>query len=227
LKNLDAYSFDVPNGGLLLSSEPFPDGNMLYYTSQLLFLTKSNDLGVCLKTGVQMATLYTMGIQACQVKEGLYSRYPTTLSNTSVDDYLGLGCLTTYAHEILTYGREHFGFYNVLYPKITFAQWLFRFQGLWQHLKISSRNFIGPLGRLIWAVSIFLSARKPLSDQDSWIQSHLMVLAYKRSGLKSIICNLASKYFLYRKHDVSTSEIMHAYCGIADHPLVEAWKPYA
>ena len=72
---------------------------------------------------------------------------------------------------------------------------------------------------------MYLAAQKPITEKDNWVLSHVMVLTYERSSLKSYICNLAVKYWRSKKTK-TTSQIMSEYTGIPDHPLVKAWIPY-
>lgn len=212
--NLEKYSFPVTNGGLLLSTEPFPNGNMLGATAQLSFLL-----------GDKIPIAYFIGMDYCERTPGTFSRYPNTLEDTSVDDYLSLACSKAYANDIYSLALERFGFITVFWPVTTYNQWILRFQGFWQHTKISAGVKVGPLGRLIWALSIILAAKKPMNNQDSWMQSHLMVLVKERRGWKSWIGDLAVSYWR-KKKVMTTSEIAAEYIGVKDHPLVEAWKGY-
>lgn len=218
ITNLDKYSFPTPNGGLLLSSQDCPNGNMVGYTAQLLFLAKD-------RIPEEMYHKYTLGLEACEYNN-VYSRYPNNPENTSVDDYLALCCIPEYAQRLHLEGIVHFGFFDVHFPKVSFNAFLFRFQGLWQHMKVGAGHLIGPVGRAIWAASVYLAAKEPFGNQDNWLESHLMVETYKRSGKSSFLMDLACNFWYNKKGDMKTSEIFAKYCNIPDHPLVQAWEPY-
>jgi hypothetical protein len=218
--NLDKYSFPTPNGKLL-STQDFPNGNMVGYTSQLLFLTQFTDA-----LSLEQVQEFFNGLIDCGAFSGVVSRKPGELSNTSVDDYLSLACNPVFAIKMLKYGRAHWGFFDLNYPKVSFAQFLYRFQGMWQHAKISAGEPLTNLGKLIWAVSLMISAHKPFSWQDAWIQSHLMVLIKERRNVNNPIMDYAVNYWRRRKGSKTTSEIYADYMGFADHPLVEAFKPF-
>jgi hypothetical protein len=230
LKNLAKYTTWVSERATLLSTEPFLNGNGLYATGQLLFLAQSR-LPI-----YDAYALYPNGIELCRDPHtGAYARRPDLLENTSVDDYLAITCDEYIAQELLKDSRANWGFldvHNAIVPGINWAQFIFRFQGLWQHMRVSAGERLGLLGQAIWAVSIVLAARKPLTNQDSWIQSHLMVLTYGRrsrdgnSALIHWLMDLAVSYWRKKKGTTTTSSIMAAYCGDPEHPLVEAWEPY-
>ena len=218
MTNLEKYTFPTRNGQLL-STESFSNGNMLRSTAELLFLTKLNN-----ELSPKLRQEYFYGIYDLEQEPGLYSRYPDSVQNSSVDDYLLIGTDRLFASEILSYARYHFGFVDVNKKK-DFKQFFPRFQGLWQHLRISANENVGILGQLIWSISLYLAAQKPITEKDNWVLSHVMVLTYERSSLKSYICNLAVKYWRSKKTK-TTSQIMSEYTGIPDHPLVKAWIPY-
>lgn len=212
--------------GLLLSTEDHPNGNMLRSTGEIL-ITSSYNLSPWLRL-----QLYR-GISDCAVKKGLYSRYPNSVENTQVDDLLGIGCDPLTAMFILDYARSHLGFYDVGGPETSLLdklrrlgkQWIFRYQGLWQHLKMSAGENLGLLGRLIWAASIFVAARKPITDQDNWVLSHMMILVKERRVFRSWLCSRAVRYWRSKKTK-PTHQIMAEYIGNPEHPLVEAWKEH-
>lgn len=224
LTNLDKYSFPTKSGGLLLSSQTVPNLNMLNYTAQLLFLAKNDDLTP------EQKFQYFAGIIDCEKPEGMFYRSPTNSDDTSVDDYLALSCHKQLAIDILD--NSTWGFVSV--KPITWKQrllpffqkqWLYRFAGLWTHMKISAGYRVWPLGRFVWALSIFLAAREPMSSQDSWMESHLMILTKRQRGWKSWLGDKAVQYWL-KKKTKPTSQIFAEYSGISDHPLVDAWIPY-
>lgn len=221
MDNIVNYTFPSKMG-LLLSTEPHPNGNMLGATSQYIFLTSDLLFGLSL----EMRVPYFMGISACEKPLGAYFRGPDSTDNTSVDDYLEICLLPLAAQRCLSNARRSLGFIDVNFPKVSFSQFMFRFQGFWQHMKISAGACVWPLGRVIWAVSIVMAARQPFSNQDSWIESHLMILLKERRGWHSFIGDLAVSYWRKKKGNMTTAQIMADYCKIPDHPLVRAWEPY-
>lgn len=217
MDNLDKYTFSYPVDGQLLSTEPFTNGNMLYATAQFLYVQYGLSTDQFLR--------YNTGIRFCRAPNGAYARTPQLAENTSVDDYLAITCFGGPAVLVLSAARKRFGFLDINPSGFRFSQFLFRFQGLWQHMRISAREKIGLFGQLMWAISIFLAARQPVENQDSWIQSHLMILVATRSSLlsESWICQKACKYW-WSKKTAPTSEIMAKYIGDPSHPLVTAWQ---
>lgn len=209
------YIFNTKSGRTM-STEPFINGNCIYATAMFATLEPifARDWGL-------MA-----GLQDFQVAPGLFSRYPDSTANTQVDDYLALTCIPQYAKDFLAYGRRHLGFYDVtkdiIFPKG--AQWLFRFQGLWQHAKLAAGEKLGLLGQLIWAVSLRLSTKEPYTHQDAWIQPHLMVLVFQNSQMKDNKFMKNAVDYWFSKKQVPTSDLMESYCGDQAHPLVLAWK---
>ena len=218
MKYLDKYTFTY-NSAKLLSTEDHANGNMLRSTSELLLLDQTD-------LSIEERAEYEKGIDLCIVKDavGLYSRYPDSVSNTSVDDYLALGTDSVRATSILFEARTDFGFLDV-HQEYDWKQFIFRFQSLWQHLRISAKENVGIVGQLIWALGIVLAAREPIERQDNWLLSHMMIITRQRRGFKSLICDLAEKYWRSKKTK-SSSDIMLDYCRIPDHPLIEAWRLY-
>jgi hypothetical protein len=219
MQNLEKYTFPTKNGRLL-STEPFPNGNMLRSTAELLILVPE----------IPEGRAYMAGIEDCRVTEErnhqlVYSRYPDRAENTSIDDLLIAGSVdTTSAQEVLASARSNLGFYSVDGKRI-FPQFIFRFQGMWQHLRMVAEEKVGLVGQAIWALSLYLAAKKPITNQDNWVLSHLMVLTYNQSRFKSKLCDLAIRYWQSKKTK-TTSQIMSEYIGDPAHPLVEAWKKY-
>lgn len=210
------YFYRTPNDGYLLSTENYPNGNMVGYTSQLIFLTPRSMMNQALM----------LGLQDCGAGSGVVTRHPGKIENTSVDDYLALACVYPFANIVLSKAHRNFGFIDLNFPQVSVNSFMFRFQGFWQHLKVCAKAVVGPLGRAIWAISIVLAARKPFDNIDSWVESHLMVLAKERYGYNSFIGDLAVKYWRKKKGNVKTSDLYAKYIGVTDHPLVWAWKPY-
>ncbi len=218
--NLEKYTFPTKYGKLL-STQPFPNGNMLRATAELLILSPP-----------QNSIEYSEGTDDCLVSDlqnhGLcYSRYPDRAENTSVDDLIAIGGLDFIsAQNILNCARSNLGFYSVD-GKRTWSQFIFRFQGLWAHLKIRAEEKLDIYYKLVWALSLYLAAQNPIENQDAWLLSHLMVITYERSKLKSWICDTAVKYWKSKKSLPSWQIMSYYLCpDCQDHPLIEAWRPY-
>lgn len=209
---LAQYTFPTPFGKLL-SSQPFPNGNMVGYTAQLLLVGSLPPL---------LANEYEMGLYDCEIKKGVFSRHPESMQNTSVDDYLSAACDKYRAKRIWWHGLTHFGFFNVE-TGFHWKQWLWRFVGFWQHVKISAGIPVGPIGRLIWACSIMIAADQQEDNRDSWIQSHMMILTARARGYKSLLGELAIGYWLEKKM-LPTWMITRNYLVLSEHPLIDAWK---
>lgn len=222
--SLEQYSFQSGEG-LLLSTEAVPNGNMLETTAQFLLLSLPTEL-----TG-EDHNKYVDGIDRCERGDhypGLFYREPARINNTSVDDYLSLCGEQNIAQDVYYAGCAGLGFFDVAKPyqvSMIGSTWLWRFQGFWQHVKINARRKVYPLGRLIWAASILIAALQPASNQDSWIQSHLMILTATTAGYKSFIGRMAVRYWKWRKPK-ETWRIVADKIKIEDHPLVNVWKPY-
>lgn len=222
ITNLDKYTFKIKEDQVIpylqLSTEPFPNGNCLRSTAEILLLAEP-----------ELESYYQMGFQnglwQFKVDYGLYSRYTDKEENTQVDDILALGCHAIHAAAILDYTRHHLGFFDVNFPKVSPKTWLFRYQGLWQHLKMAAGESLGWFGQCIWALSIYLAAKEPIDHQDNWVLSHMQVIVKERRQFKSWICDLAVSYWRSKKTK-KTSQIMAEYTGIPDHPLVQAWSKY-
>lgn len=220
-ENLNKYSFLTSKGGFLMSTQNFPNGNMGRTTFEYLLLTEDS---INLRDQID----YKLGAVALiDPITGLYSRYVDKLENTSVDDYLALGTDKDNAKAILYRVRKNWGFANVELKK-TFASFIYRFQGLWSHLRISAGEEMGLWGQLIWAIAIISAADEPFSYQDSWCLSHMMILTKQNRKYSTGLTNLAEKYWYYKKGDKTTSNIIADYLGpnCQDHPLIKAWEPY-
>jgi hypothetical protein len=205
------YFIEYPDNKFLLSTQPFDNGNMLYATAQYMFLREQYD--ECL----------LLGIGLCSNGKGAFYRSPDNKSNTSVDDYLALCCISYYAYYIYKY--SFLGFIDVNAPKYSIAQWMFRFNGFWQHMKLSAGIWVGPIGSLVWAYSVYKACQQPVSNQDSWIQTHLMVITAERGKVSNWLIKKAIEYF-YEHKPLPTSRIMTQYIGDDSHPLIKAWEKY-
>lgn len=206
------YTFTTQHG-LVMSTQPFLNGNSLYATAQAILL------------GDERADEFVLGMGDLEKNEGAFSRNEYLLENTSIDDMLGAACIPVFAVDILWRMRTHFGICDVINPTLSlnFKQFMPRFLGFYQHCKISAGEKLSWLGALIWAKSVERAADAPISNQDSKIQTAMMILVYLRSGIKNPRCDEAVAYW-YSKKAMPISEIVAAYIGDPKHPLVELWS---
>ena len=205
----------------LISTQTVRNGNMTGATGQLMALLiargeKDSDL----YKGFQKA------LYSCSPKPGILSRYPTPPIDTSIDDYLcvAAGC-PNLAAEMLDRGKHGFGFMSVKeWPPL--AQWLGRFPSFWIHCLFSVGIKPNFFLRCIWSLSVFMAAKQPTSNQDAWMQSHMMIMAYKRQQRPSWICEKAVNYWISKK-TLPMRDIVNIYLGnIPQHPLVMLWDDF-
>lgn len=209
---MDKYTIEViadNQTGWLLSTQPFMNGNVLYATGQLVFLTPADPR-------------YRTGIDLCKAPNGAYARQPNLADNTSVDDYLAIGCISDIAKNLLQTARTNWGCLDIQGKK-SWSQFIFRFQGFWQHLRISANESIGLFGQFIWALAIWLASKELIGNQDSWIQSRLMIATYDRRGYNHWLCEWAIKKWNAAQPE-PTWQTMAKYINDDTHPLVIAWK---
>lgn len=207
------YFFPTPNGRVL-STQPFFNGNVLGATAQFLFLT-----------GIKDPTLY-LGLCDLQVRPGVFTNSLTENQNVSIDDYIALACLDKFAPSIVNWGRSHFGFFDCrggLFPAP--KSFLWRFAGFWTHAQIVGSPGIGAYDKWAWITAIEVAAQKPVTNQDGWIQSALMVKAYERSDVYDSGMDSAVEYWEQMKPK-QIYEIMSDYIGDPNHPLVSAWEAH-
>lgn len=225
ITNLEKYTFPTKNGKLL-STEPFPNGNMLRTTAEFLILTGRRDQS------------FLNGIDDCLTEQSIFNRYPialpandpkSILENTSVDDLLVVGASSFFdSFRVLTAARKNLGFYDVNLKR-PWSQFIFRFQGMWQTLRMRAAEKLGPIAKAIWALSLYLAAKKPITEQDNWVLSHITVIVYESTKSYTSTkggnwpCNKAVAYWRSKKTR-KTYEIMAGYIGDPDHPLVQAWR---
>lgn len=211
---IESYVFHTKNG-LVLSTQNFYNGNVIYATGQHILLAEKN------------REAYLAGLADLELESGAFSRDQFNVLNTSVDDYLAAACVPEIAKRILYRLRTHFGFCDVKHStfSLNFKQFMGRFLGFVQHCRISAGEFPGWLGQIIWAKSITRAADQPISNQDGWLQSALMILVYSRSKFRSKRCDNAIAYWVLKK-TAPTAEIMKAYLALDEHPLIEAWRHF-
>lgn len=205
--NLRPYSFPTPNGGLMLSSGKKANGNCSGATAMLLLLTTRGNFMESLDW-----VAYSKGLASFRAGLGLWTTDTGHYIPLEIDDFISISSLQPPALDIwlrcMIFG------YNIR----------FLFWGARQHVKISAGLPVLPLGRLIWAGSIFLAAREDFSVQDGWCQSAAMILVKRRRGWSSWLGELAIRYWNHKRGARTIASIYQSYCGFEDHPLVEAWS---
>lgn len=215
------YLFPTPNGGFLLSTQNIPNGNMAYATAMYFVLTAKEVTALDQK-------LYD-GLQALSPFPGLLSRSPTSLEQTQIDDYLAVACLTPFAHKMFAQGKRCLGFYDLTSPdkpSWNWAQWLWRWPHFAGHVRISAGKPLWPWHRVGWAAYIVYAAFQPRNSQDSWLQSHLMILVAKRRGYRSWIGS-AAQWFWWKRKPAPSWVIISEYLDLLAHPLIDAWELYS
>lgn len=210
MSSLDKYSFPTPNGGLLLSTQGGPNGNMCYATAQYCFLEGAYELS------------FFKGLNSLMPKVGVLSRSPTSQIDTSIDDYLAYACLAHFADLFYQRGWRSWGCYT-LGSKWSWTQWLWRWPYYWVHVKINAGKTVWPIGRLFWAANLIYVTWLPISNQDQWLEAGLMVLSSERRGYRSFIGSLAVKYWK-KKKPVPLWQVMKSYLALDEHPLIDAWE---
>lgn len=222
--------FFIARSGQVLSTQAFINGNVLGATAQAIFLGYGDWV---------RGKMMLKGILDFEVERGLFSRWHTRLENTAVDDYLCMACIPDLAKRILEHGRKTRGFFDVfsatnppqlskkVFTKDFWRPWLWRHFGFWNHARYAAGESIGIIGQILWAGSLFLTARFAGKKQDPWIQGHLMCLVYIQAKKPSKLCDLAWQYFM-RKKPQATYKIVSEYIGCGyhpgAHPLVDAWR---
>lgn len=217
------YLFPTPNGGFLLSTQNIPNGNMAYATAMYLFLAQMGE-----DDRYDPNLLAGLIDLEQPVASGLLSRFPDTKTNTSIDDYLAVACIEGYALDMFARSKKTWGFYDLtspFKPSWNWAQFLWRWPHFPAHVRISAGKRMWPWHRLGWAAYLFYGLFQPMTNQDYWIQSHLLILTAKRRGYRSLLGALAISIWRRRK-SMKTYDIMKAYLNLDEHPLLDAWEPY-
>ncbi len=214
--------------GKYVSTETHPNGTMLGSTRLAWCLIK-------LHGGSVSDEMISQVTYECAVEPGLYKRANNPDLQTA-DDYYGLLAGLALnghflkAHETLEYGRRHFWFMNSRKPGSPFPlrTWFGRFPALVAHAYISAKQEPTWLGRKAWCCSVGLCATEDVKKQDSFIQVWSMLASYRASGLRLKDCDEAASHFwrIFKSRQLSMKQIVSAYIGIPDHPLVQHWKDF-
>ncbi len=214
--------------GSHVSTERHRNGNMLGSTGLAWCLIKLN--GGSVSTEMMSAVTH-----ACSAEPGLYARAESSDLQTHDDYYsllagLALNGEHLRAHDTLEYGRRHFWFMNSRKPGSPFPlrTWFGRFPALVAHAYISAKQEPPWLGRKAWCCSVRLGATEDVKKQDSFIQVWSMLASYRASGLRLKDCDEAASHFwrIFKSRQLSMKQIVSAYIGIPDHPLVQHWKDF-
>ncbi len=145
------------------------------------------------------------GLESLTPAPGVLSRYWDRRANTSVDDFLARVCKPRFARDFLKYGNRHLGFFNCeggLKPR----QFLYRFPGLVLHAKLMANGRLNWLEQKAWELSV--KSGENSTGQDGQIQAAMMRVAAGQSPKRGI------------------SQVVAAYTGDPEHPLVIEWKNY-
>lgn len=202
----------------LLSTTRFANGNQVGATCAFMALTKPDEWGFFLSALEDF----------CGPSNGLwYTDQANTPGNIcKIDDYIAVVASRPAAAKwVVIRMSQHWGFLSED-GDWRFERWFYRFPGFVAHAIYSTGQRPGWFWRLGWAVSMWLSARKPASVQDGWTQSDLMGRAYINGAYgakRSWLCDRAFEYWK-SKRPKPIWQIEADYIGVADHPLVLAWK---
>jgi hypothetical protein len=197
----------------LLSTTRCPNGNQVGATCTWIGLEQLPH------PNMWMALLLRRGEAGLWYTDALRAR--ETLCK--IDDYIAIVAANPdFAQEVTARLEDKFGF--LAEPgQWDLSRWFYRFPGFVAHAYFSARTRPSAFLRLAWSISMVISALKPVSNQDAWMQSALMLHVYWRSGKTTALCTLAGRFWRSRLPK-TVSEICADYIGTADHPLVEAWK---
>ena len=218
-------------------------GNGLLYTSlaYLLLAVRARQYGV------QFAEM----VRKCYLLPGLLRRGPAHPDHEGPDDYLAVGAAAgvlrlgafggackQVAGEILRYGRAHWWMMNNVDPgRWRWSSWFGRFPALIAHLEWAAWEPPPLWRRLAWAGALWLASRAEARQQDSWVQSWMMVLTVEALDVESLTPTL--RWWEYRAMDNwrhrargvfpgGLRQCLGEYFGNGEHPLVryapENWE---
>jgi pterin-4a-carbinolamine dehydratase len=199
--NWDKYTFDG-----MLSSEPHRNYNMVGSTSLAVILCP--DLFIAL--AFYSALWQTMG---------------TLTRNPSIDDWICFaGVSEKTARATMKIGKATgwiFDCESMEYPR-RFKRWFVRFPAFIAHVHYAANDYNHPPSKLMqyaWAIAMYFGATA--KSQDAIIQSWVMRRSYRRSQLRSKICDIAAAYYDSKPRDLNQTYL--DYCQLQDHPLVGAF----
>lgn len=209
---MSKYFIETPNQGLFLSTQPFLNGNVHLSTGAWVLLRGRAD------------AKYLKALELCQLKPGLYKRNPTSLDEHGPDDLFGLPLYSRNIAELVwAYLKHRAFFYQNDGGKWRIKSWMGRFPALLGHIQYQATGEMSWLFRMAWCLAVRSSRDKPVTNQDGWIQTMLLVEAYKSAGSKSY-SDMDSACEIYEIYKPKISDIYAAYIGDNEHPLVQACK---
>jgi hypothetical protein len=230
------HSASQRSDAVLLSTERHANGNMVGYSATAVLLLSYGEWA----KHWPMQDRLTLGVYLCRVRRGVFSRYPDRVEDTAFDDYICLAAMSPgAAWTILESLKRGWGFLDVEKlsgPSWNWKQFLARSPGFVAHVIYGACQRPNAFLRLAWAFSVWLCTRKPLlgetkdggkvwKNQDPWMQTHLMVLTYQRSGHRTWLCDKAVRHWWQAKR-ASMRDIVASYVGTYNHPLPQLWEDY-
>jgi len=215
------YWFNTPSGGKLLSTQPFMNGNVHLATGAYLFYALKSQMPA--QEYADLLAKCQTALKDCEISPGLYKRNPDNNDQHGPDDLFGI---SIYSASTASLVWEHLSrnlfFYDITGGK-KLSTWMGRMPGLLAHIKVCSIQSPGWFLRKAWCFSVRLALKKPISNQDGWIQTALMVEAYKVLSflphIKSGDMDEVVREYEQKKPKIS--EVYAKYIGDAGHPLVE------
>lgn len=106
---------------------------------------------------------------------------------------------------------------------IRFERFFFRYPAFVAHVLVRLDMPLSLLMKACWTTGLSICQSLPVSQQDPWMQTGLMVLTYLDSKSKNALCDAAVSDWI-RHLPKPMHEIAADYIGTEDHPLVGAWK---
>lgn len=126
------------------------------------------------------------------------------------------------------WNNEVKGTYKRKDGKLNLHAWFGRFPGIIAQGKMAIGEPLNFIDKLLFAGSIILSARKPFSHQDAWMQQDILIKTYLVATLYNMyptswLIELAIDYWDKKKGDKKIADIFREYTGNPEHPLAEVW----
>lgn len=206
-----------------------PDGNSsgngVRYTSEYFILGFRYGVFKYAESG------FTPLIDRCMVLPGLLGRLPApnNRGQGALDDYVLATTASifndqTVARSVLSYGQKNHWFYNNESPeRYTLKSWFGRYPGLIAHFY----NCVGerpPLfNNVAWCFSLLWCALTAKENQDEWVLSYYLIIAYEMSGHYSWIQDKIIKYWkarFYKYWPGGMRALLTRYFG-HEHPLAK------
>lgn len=198
-------------------------GNDLRYFSQYIVL--GFGLGVIKHEGSDFRKI----CRSCYILPGLLGRCPTSLvEGTRIDDIVSVATAsqlldTTIIEDIYEYGSRNYWVYRGPNERRSLKSWMGRFPGFVAHLEYCQYKNPFILKRIGWIFSILWCALTAKENQDEWVLSHMMIIAYENSGHYSWIQDKLIKYWkarFYKSWPGGMRALLTKYFG-HEHPLAK------